>query len=195
MAKDIDLNSLEQSLKKTIEGYSDIAVDNNADITKAQALQILSKELKMVSDEKTRSFNEDLQSRRYELEKDKVYESQKIERDKLNDERENNKKNYDLALKRIEIDLKKIDIENRKLNFEEKQYIEDNLAKRKEKILAITLDIIKVIIPTAGSIIAAWIYVKFMKQCMSITMVDNGIVSKQVQDIIKQFDKFAKIKN
>ena len=29
---------------------------------------------------------------------------------------------------------------------------------------------------------------------MSISMIDNGIVSKPTQEIIKQFDKYAKIK-
>lgn len=193
MAKELNLNSLEKELETSIQEYTNISL-NNEELTKIQALQILSKEFKLVSDEKARTFNEDIQLKRYELDKDKIYEAQKLERDKFNHEKDINEKNYELNIKKLDLDLLKVQNEQRRLDLDEKIYISNEANKKFEKVLSTSVEILKILIPIIGSICATGIYVKFMKQCMSITMIDNGIVSKPTQEIIKQFDKYAKIK-
>lgn len=193
MAKELNLNSLEKELETSIQEYTNMSL-NNEELTKIQALQILSKEFKLVSDEKARTFNEDIQLKRYELDKDKIYEAQKLERDKFNHEKDINEKNYELNIKKLDLDLLKVQNEQRRLNLDEKIYISNEANKKFEKVLSTSVEILKILIPIIGSICATGIYVKFMKQCMSITMIDNGIVSKPTQEIIKQFDKYAKIK-
>lgn len=192
MAKELNLSSIEKALETSINDYSNMQSDS--ELTKIQALQILSKEFKMISDEKTRLFNEDMQFKRYELDKDKIYETQKLERDKFNHEREKDEKEYELNLKRYELDLLKVKNEQRRIDLDEKIYMSNEKHKKFEKVLTITTDVLKSFIPVIGSVIATGIYVKFMKQCMAITMIDNGIVSKTVLEQIKQFDKYAKIK-
>lgn len=193
MAKELNLNSLEKELETSIQEYTNMSL-NNEELTKIQALQILSKEFKLVSDEKARIFNEDIQLKRYELDKDKIYEAQKLERDKFNHEKDINEKNYELNIKKLDLDLLKVQNEQRRLDLDEKIYISNEANKKFEKVLSTSVEILKILIPIIGSICATGIYVKFMKQCMSITMIDNGIVSKPTQEIIKQFDKYAKIK-
>lgn len=193
MAKELNLNSLEKELETSIQEYTNMSL-NNEELTKIQALQILSKEFKLVSDEKARTFNEDIQLKRYELDKDKIYEAQKLERDKFNHEKDINEKNYELNIKKLDLDLLKVQNEQRRLDLDEKIYISNEANKKFEKVLSTSVEILKILIPIIGSICATGIYVKFMKQCMSITMIDNGIVSKPTQEIIKQFDKYAKIK-
>lgn len=193
MAKELNLNSLEKNIETSIQEYTNMSL-NNEELTKSQALQILSKEFKLVSDEKARTFNEDIQLKRYELDKDKIYEAQKLERDKFNHEKDINEKNYELNIKKLDLDLLKVQNEQRRLDLDEKIYISNEANKKFEKVLSTSVEILKILIPAIGSICATGIYVKFMKQCMSITMIDNGIVSKPTQEIIKQFDKYAKIK-
>lgn len=193
MAKELNLNSLEKELETSIQEYTNMSL-NNEELTKIQALQILSKEFKLVSDEKARTFNEDIQLKRYELDKDKIYEAQKLERDKFNHEKDINEKNYELNIKKLDLDLLKVQNEQRRLDLDEKIYISNEANKKFEKVLSTSVEILKILIPIIGSICSTGIYVKFMKQCMSITMIDNGIVSKPTQEIIKQFDKYAKIK-
>lgn len=193
MAKELNLNYLEKELETSIQEYTNMSL-NNEELTKIQALQILSKEFKLVSDEKARTFNEDIQLKRYELDKDKIYEAQKLERDKFNHEKDINEKNYELNIKKLDLDLLKVQNEQRRLDLDEKIYISNEANKKFEKVLSTSVEILKILIPIIGSICATGIYVKFMKQCMSITMIDNGIVSKPTQEIIKQFDKYAKIK-
>lgn len=193
MAKELNLNSLEKNIETSIQEYTNMSL-NNEELTKSQALQILSKEFKLVSDEKARTFNEDIQLKRYELDKDKIYEAQKLERDKFNHEKDINEKNYELNIKKLDLDLLKVQNEQRRLDLDEKIYISNEANKKFEKVLSTSVEILKILIPTIGSICATGIYVKFMKQCMSISMIDNGIVSKPTQEIIKQFDKYAKIK-
>lgn len=193
MAKELNLNYLEKELETSIQEYTNMSL-NNEELTKIQALQILSKEFKLVSDEKARTFNEDIQLKRYELDKDKIYEAQKLERDKFNHEKDINEKNYELNIKKLDLDLLKVQNEQRRLDLDEKIYISNEANKKFEKVLSTSVEILKILIPIIGSICSTGIYVKFMKQCMSITMIDNGIVSKPTQEIIKQFDKYAKIK-
>ena len=168
-------------------------------------LKVQNEQKRLDLDEKSRIFDEDIQLKRYELDediqlkryeldKDKIYEAQKLERDKFNHEKDINEKNYELNIKKLDLDLLKVQNEQRRLDLDEKIYISNEANKKFEKVLSTSVEILKILIPIIGSICATGIYVKFMKQCMSITMIDNGIVSKPTQEIIKQFDKYAKIK-
>lgn len=179
-----ELSILEKSAKELLDEYDQLPSAN--DMTKTQAIQLISRECKLVSDEKKRLFDEEIQTKRYELEKDKLYTSQKLdenrfnlEKERFNYEKERSQREYDMALRKLELD--------------EKIFATNEANKRKDKLINLALDIARVAIPAGISLISTVVYVKFMKQCMTITYIDNGLVPKPVTDAVNRFDKFTKI--
>lgn len=81
MKKEIDLNNLEQGAIKTIEEYSKMPLPD--DYSKQQTLQMLTKELGLISSEKKRVQDSTLQEERFELEKDHKYWNEKFEERKF----------------------------------------------------------------------------------------------------------------
>lgn len=183
MKKEVDLSAVESGIEQSIKEYSNIPLPD--DLTKIQALQIVSKEVKMISDEQTRRSNEHIQEERLQLDKDRVYESQKLEKDKFKEEQKKNENDYNLAQERINLDKRRLDLD-------EKIFLANEEGKKREKVFNLIGDIAKVAIPAMLTLIGTAIYVKFMKQCMAITMIDNGLVPKSTTDVINRFDKVAK---
>lgn len=191
MKKETDLSSLESGVDLSIKEYSNIPLPD--DLTKLQAIQLISKEIKLLSDERKRLSDEQMQEKRFELEKDKVYSSQQLDKDKLAAEKDKNQKDYDLAIRKIDIEITKMQIERDRLLLDTRIFESNEEHRKRDRIFNLIADISKVAIPAIITGIGTLIYIRFMKQCMSITMIDNGLVSKPVSDVINRFDKIAKI--
>lgn len=135
MSKETDLSKIESSIKLTADEYSNIPLAT--DCTKLQALQILTKEISLVSNEKKRIFEEELSKSRFELEKDHKYWTEKFEEKKNDLENKTNESKLELESKKFEsekdINQKRLDLESKKLKLDKNNNAE-RIALESKKI-------------------------------------------------------------
>lgn len=194
MAKETDLSSLESSVKSTIQEYSNIYLPN--DCSKLQAIQVLTKEIGLISGEKKRIFDEEMQKDRFELDKDHKYWSEKFEEKKFEDEQDLAKKR--LALEKLKIDsaLKqeelKIQIETSRLEIE-KINLELNKQNAKEdrKYRYISL-IVTIGIPFVTTLISLLVYRKLAYDNLKLIYVDEGRPTTNFNDAVKSIKNLTK---
>lgn len=100
--KRTELETLEKGLTQTVTEYNNIPL---TDADKGKTLSILEKETKIISSENKSIFDEELSTKRFELEKDKVYSSQKLDDKKF--EQDVKQKTFDNNIKTEEFNLTK----------------------------------------------------------------------------------------
>ena len=100
--KRTELETLEKGLTQTVTEYNNIPL---TDADKGKTLSILEKETKIISSENKSIFDEELSTKRFELEKDKVYSSQKLDDKKF--EQDVKQKTFDNNIKTEELNLTK----------------------------------------------------------------------------------------
>lgn len=194
MAKETDLSSLESSVKSTIQEYSNIYLPN--DCSKLQAIQVLTKEIGLISGEKKRIFDEEMQKDRFELDKDHKYWSEKFEEKKFEDEQDLAKKRLELEKLKIDSALKqeelKIQIETTRLEIE-KTNLELNKQNAKEdrkyRYISLTLTIG---IPFVTTIISLLVYRKLAYDNLKLIYVDEGRPTTNFNDAVKSIKNLTK---
>jgi uncharacterized small protein (DUF1192 family) len=100
--KKTELETLEKGLTQTVTEYNNIPL---TDADKGKTLSILEKETKIISGENKSIFDEELSTKRFELEKDKVYSSQKLDDKKF--DQDVKQKAFDNNIKTEELNLTK----------------------------------------------------------------------------------------
>lgn len=120
--KKTELETLEKGLTQTVTEYNNIPL---TDADKGKTLSILEKETKIISGENKSIFDEELSTKRFELEKDKVYSSQKLDDKKF--EQDVKQRTFDNNIKTEELNLAK-----EKFNADTDQKKVDNELKEKE---------------------------------------------------------------
>lgn len=100
--KRTELETLEKGLTQTVTEYNNIPL---TDADKSKTLSILEKETRIISSENKSIFDEELSTKRFELEKDKVYSSQKLDDKKF--EQDVKQKTFDNNIKTEELNLTK----------------------------------------------------------------------------------------
>ena len=100
--KRTELETLEKGLTQTVTEYNNIPL---TDADKGKTLSILEKETRIISSENKSIFDEELSTKRFELEKDKVYSSQKLDDKKF--EQDVKQKTFDNNIKTEELNLTK----------------------------------------------------------------------------------------
>ena len=194
MAKETDLSSLETSVKSTIQEYSNIYLPN--DCSKLQAIQVLTKEIGLISGEKKRIFDEEMQKDRFELDKDHKYWSEKFEEKKFEDEQDLAKKRLALEKSKIDSALKqeelKIQIETTRLEIE-KTNLELNKQNAKEdrKYRYISLAL-TVGIPFVTTLISLLVYRKLAYDNLKLIYVDEGRPTTNFNDAVKSIKNLTK---
>ena len=194
MAKETDLSNLESSVKSTIQEYSNIYLPN--DCSKLQAIQVLTKEIGLISGEKKRIFDEEMQKDRFELDKDHKYWSEKFEEKKFEDEQDLAKKRLALEKSKIDSALKqeelKIQIETTRLEIE-KTNLELNKQNAKEDrkyryiSLALTIGI-----PFVTTLISLLVYRKLAYDNLKLIYVDEGRPTTNFNDAVKSIKNLTK---
>lgn len=194
MAKETDLNSLESSVKLTIQEYSNISLPN--DCSKLQAIQVLTREIGLISGEKKRFFDEEMQKDRFELDKDHKYWSEKFEEKKFKSEKALAKERLALEAKKLDEDLKqeelKIQIETTRLEIE-KTNLELNKQNAKEDrkyhyiSLALTIGI-----PAVTTLISLLVYRKLAYNNLKLIYVDEGRPTTNFNDAVKSIKNLTK---
>ena len=175
MAKETDLSNLENSVKSTIQEYSNIYLPN--DCSKLQAIQVLTKEIGLISGEKKRIFDEEMQKDRFELDKDHKYWSEKFEEKKFEDEQDLAKKRLALEKSKIDSALKQEELKNQiettRLEIE-KTNLELNKQNAKEdrKYRYISLAL-TVGIPAVTTLISLLVYRKLAYNNLKLIYVDE----------------------
>ena len=194
MAKETDLSNLESSVKSTIQEYSNIYLPN--DCSKLQAIQVLTKEIGLISGEKKRIFDEEMQKDRFELDKDHKYWSEKFEEKKFEDEQDLAKKRLALEKSKIDSALKqeelKIQIETTRLGIE-KTNLELNKQNAKEdrKYRYISLAL-TVGIPAVTTLISLLVYRKLAYNNLKLIYVDEGRPTTNFNDAVKSIKNLTK---
>ena len=194
MAKETDLSNLESSVKSTIQEYSNIYLPN--DCSKLQAIQVLTKEIGLISGEKKRIFDEEMQKDRFELDKDHKYWSEKFEEKKFEDEQDLAKKRLALEKSKIDSALKqeelKIQIETTRLEIE-KTNLELNKQNAKEdrKYRYISL-IVTIGIPFVTTLISLLVYRKLAYDNLKLIYVDEGRPTTNFNDAVKSIKNLTK---
>ena len=194
MAKETDLSNLESSVKSTIQEYSNIYLPN--DCSKLQAIQVLTKEIGLISGEKKRIFDEEMQKDRFELDKDHKYWSEKFEEKKFEDEQDLAKKRLALETSKIDSALKqeelKIQIETARLEIE-KTNLELNKQNAKEdrKYRYISL-IVTIGIPFVTTLISLLVYRKLAYDNLKLIYVDEGRPTTNFNDAVKSIKNLTK---
>lgn len=194
MAKETDLSNLESSVKSTIQEYSNIYLPN--DCSKLQAIQVLTKEIGLISGEKKRIFDEEMQKDRFELDKDHKYWSEKFEEKKFEDEQDLAKKRLALEKSKIDSALKqeelKIQIETTRLEIE-KTNLELNKQNAKEdrKYRYISLAL-TVGIPFVTTLISLLVYRKLAYDNLKLIYVDEGRPTTNFNDAVKSIKNLTK---
>ena len=194
MAKETDLSSLESSVKSTIQEYSNIYLPN--DCSKLQAIQVLTKEIGLISGEKKRIFDEEMQKDRFELDKDHKYWSEKFEEKKFEDEQNLAKKRLDLekskidsALKqeelRIQIETSRLEIEKINLELNKQNAKED----RKYRYISLALT---VGVPAVTTLISLLVYRKLAYNNLKLIYVDEGRPTTNFNDAVKSIKNLTK---
>jgi uncharacterized small protein (DUF1192 family) len=120
--KKTELETLEKGLTQTVTEYNNIPL---TDADKGKTLSILEKETKIISGENKSIFDEELSTKRFELEKDKVYSSQKLDDKKF--DQDVKQKAFDNNIKTEELNLTK-----EKFDQDVKQKAFDNNIKTEE---------------------------------------------------------------
>lgn len=194
MAKETDLSSLESSVKSTIQEYSNTSLPN--DCSKLQAIQVLTKEIGLISGEKKRIFDEEMQKERFELDKDHKYWNEKFEEKKFEGEQALAKERLALEAKKLDETLKqeelKIQIETTRLEIE-KTNLELNKQNAKEdrKYRYISLAL-TVSIPAITTLISLLVYRKLAYNNLKLIYVDEGRPTTNFNDAVKSIKNLTK---
>lgn len=185
-------------LIKELDNYS---LPDNMDYV--LALNTFVKEQKVISDEETRIFNEKIAEERLQLEKDKIYHSQKMEIDKLNEDKKKNENDYEYNLKKLKLEKKKndslISIETLKLEIEkmkleiEKENLKLNISKEKEetKFKYVSLGI-TTFVSFMGIIIPLIVYKKLAYANLKLIYRDEGRSTVEFKDAVKCIKNMTK---
>ena len=169
------LKNLEKSVELTSQEYSNIPLDSEC--TKSQAMQILSKEIGLVSDEKTKNFNQEMQKKRLELDEKAKEWNRKIEEGKL--------KNEEL---KTQIEYSRLEFE--KANLEEaKRNAKD---EKKFKLLSLGLQAGAIIIPATVSLITLLVYKRLSYANLSLIYRDEGRPTPDFKDSCKAIKSLIK---
>lgn len=194
MAKETDLSSIEGSVKSTIQEYSNISLPN--DCNKLQAIQVLTKEIGLISGEKKRIFDEEMQKERFELDKDHKYWSEKFEEKKFEGEQALTKERLALEAKKLDETLKQEELKTRiemtRLEIE-KTNLELNKQKAKEDqkyryiSLALTIGV-----PAVTTLISLLVYRKLAYNNLKLIYVDEGRPTTNFNDAVKSIKNLTK---
>lgn len=190
----------EQELKKLKEGALSVddilkqKMSEEADYSKV--LNVFVKQQKVISDEESRNFNEKMQEKRYELEKDKVYSSQNLEEKRFNKENEIKEKEISLNEEKnkalIDIEKLKFDLELKKFELESKNN-ENNVknAFEERKFRYISLGI-TTFASLAGIIIPLIVYKKLAYANLKLIYRDEGRPTQDFKDSVRLVKQLTK---
>ena len=202
-------------LKKLKDGALSVdeyqSVPMPVDIDKVKALAILTRETKLVSDEEKRLFDEEMQEKRYELEKDKVYSAQNFEEKKFKAEEARAERDLELkeegvnlekgklrfeklkhksstALEQAKLELEKVKIlhEQETLKFNQ----ENAKQERKWKIL---FEVLRIALPLLTTVFGLIIYRKLALLNLQLIYKDEGRTTQEFSNALKGVERFIKM--
>lgn len=194
MAKETNLSSLESNIETSIKEYSELPLPNDCD--KLRALQILTKELALVTSERKRIFDQKLAEDRFELEKDDKYWREKFEEEKFNKEQalaerrlaleeDRQKELLVIDTTRLQIEQARLDIERTNLELNIKKANDDK--KYRYLQLALTIGI-----PALTSLVSLLVYRKLAYSNLKLIYMDEGRPTTDFKDAVKSVKNLTK---
>lgn len=201
MSKETDLSVVESSLYQTINEYNNIPLPD--DMSKLTAIQLVTREVKLLADEKKRIFDQKIQEEKFELEKDHRYwsehfeekkleaekaknqdemalknEEQRIAQERLKLEAEKQEKMLGLEQLRLQIEQSRLEIEKTNLELTEK----NRQNEQKFKWISLGLSIGVPALVSIGSLI---VYRKLAYSNLKLIYHDEGRPTNDFKDAIK----------
>lgn len=180
------------------------------DLDYAKVLQIFIKQQKLISDEETRIFNEEMQKQRFELEKDRIYSGQKLDIDKFAEEKrmhdaelELKKTELNLTAKRyrldrekqkalLEIEATKLEIEKMRLEIERessKTTLENAQSERKFRYVSLA---ITTVVGLVSVIVPLVVYRKLAYANLKLIYKDEGRPTQDFKDAVRCIKNLTK---
>lgn len=192
--KESELDTLKKNIGQTLTQYNNIPLAN--DCTKVQAAQVLLREVKMVSDEEKRIFDENMQKDRFELEKDHKYFTEDIEKKKFEYEKDSFNKRLEMDENRnknqYELDKLKLSIEERKLDLETSIYeMNKSNAEKERRFKLISLGA-TILVPAIVTLAELFVYRKLAYSNLKLIYVDEGRPTVDFKDSVKSVKNLIK---
>ena len=181
------------------------------DIDKVKGLAILARETKLISEVEKQAFDSEMQEKRYELEKDKVYGTQNFEEKKFKDESERAAKelvlkeenlNVEKSKLRLErakhkdstaIEQAKLEIEKIKVLHEQETLKFNRENAKQERKWKILLTILQLAIPLLTTLFGLLIYRKLALLNLQLIYKDEGRSTQEFSNALKGVERFVKM--
>ena len=203
----------EQDLKVFKEHALAVGGVTNRDIDDAdymKVLQIFIKQQKLIADEETRVFNEEMQKERFQLEKDRIYSDQQLGINKLAEEKRMHdaelafkEKEANLAGKRyrldrdkqktlLEIESTKLEIEKMRLELERESSratLENAQSERKFRYVSLA---VTTIVGLASVIVPLVVYRKLAYANLKLIYKDEGRPTQDFKDAVRCIKNLTK---
>ncbi len=187
MSREAEINSLKNSLEESIKKYKDMPIPE--DIGKLQAIQLVAREAKVVSDIEKQEFEQKIQEDRYQLDKDHKYWQEHFEESTHKDEHALAEKRLEFESKKqdsmLEIEKTKLEIEKARLEIERSNVESLKESKRDEAkyrwiSLGLTLGI-----PFVTSLISLIVYRNLAYSNLKLIYRDEGRPTSDFKDAVK----------
>ena len=184
MAKsNIDLSDLKDCVSLSTKEYSNMPIPN--DVTKMQANQILTREVKLIADEEKRIFDQKIQEDRFELDKDHKYWSEKFEEKKFEEEKSLNSAKMEFEKSRLKYDELKLDLEKTNLLVNERSRKDDLIFK----YVSLGITTLSSVILGVTSIVMSW---KAYSTTLKFKYIDEGMPDKLLENAEKMVNDHVK---
>lgn len=188
-----DLKKLKEKAK-SLEDLIDKGVP--ADMDYKEALTTLIKLNKIISDEETKTFSEKIQSDRYELDKDRTYSGQTLEKEKFAEDKK--MRAEELGIKKREMALAetrqatsekletiKLDIEKTRLEIE-RENLKNNIDSQKsERIFRYISLGITTLVGVLGVFVPLLVYRKLAYANLKLIYRDEGRPTQDFKDAVR----------
>lgn len=192
----------------SVESVVNRSIDEDTDYMKV--LQIFIKQQKVIADEETRVFNEEMQKKRFQLEKDRIYSDQQLGINKLAEEKRMHdaelafkEKEANLASKRyrldrdkqkalLEIESTKLEIEKMRLELERESSratLENAQSERNFKYISLA---VTTIVGLASIIVPLVVYRKLAYANLKLIYKDEGRPTQDFKDAVRAIKGLTK---
>lgn len=113
-----DLQNLKEGLSNSINDYSQLSLTNE---DKKKSLDIIEKEVKLISDEENAKRNLETKEVKDQLDRDHTYFQEQLDKEKFNYEKEKDVQNRKLESLKLEIEKQKVEVTQRDIEYKRTQ--------------------------------------------------------------------------
>lgn len=195
-----DLKKLKESAI-SVEKVINSEIPDDADTIKV--FKLFAAEQKLISDEETRAFNEDMAQKRYELEKDQKYAIQDLDKKKFEEEKKQHTAELDLRTKEfnlakdkqdamILLETNKLKLETSRLEFEQNQALIAQESQKSDKMFRWISLGVSSLLTVVGIVVPIMVYRKLAYANLKLIYRDEGRPTQDFRNSIRVIENMIK---